>query len=147
MEESSSAGKRSTAVEPSATAGCGALDSAPAASRSSTALLPRHENGTEIPRRDRLGQDLERTTAVARREGRLGDNPDVALVRPGRCACGNPGKPFVIIHGGEGYLCLTCFLREARSGRTPRASPPREAQLATALAASGGAEKGNPSFA
>jgi hypothetical protein len=138
MEEPSSAVERSIVVEASTITGCGALDSALAASRSSIALRPPQGNMTESPRRDRLGQDFEKTTAVARtEEDRLGDNPDVGLDQSGRCACGNPGRRFVIIYGGEDYFCLTCFLREARSGRTPRAPRPPKTQLARAPVASG----------
>jgi hypothetical protein len=34
----------------------------------------------------------------------------------GACACGKPGKPFLTIGGEVGYLCLSCFIRDAAGG-------------------------------
>lgn len=72
-----------------------------------------------------LSPRVEKTVTPARTKHQLRGSSDVALDQPGLCACGNQGRPFVTIHGADVSLCLTCFLREAREGRTPRATQSR----------------------
>ncbi len=33
----------------------------------------------------------------------------------GRCNCGAPGKPFVTMDGGTGYVCAGCFAKQVRA--------------------------------
>ncbi|HUI01135.1 MAG TPA: hypothetical protein VLX56_05855 [Nitrososphaerales archaeon] len=32
-----------------------------------------------------------------------------------RCSCGAPGKAFITLAGGSGYLCPKCFVKELRA--------------------------------
>jgi hypothetical protein len=72
-----------------------------------------------------LSLDFGKTIALAQMRQQLADSPKIALDQPGLCVCGDQGRPFVTIHGTDVFLCLACFLREAREGRTPRATQSR----------------------
>jgi hypothetical protein len=48
------------------------------------------------------------------------DDSSSPAPQAGRCVCGNVGKPVVTIEGEIGFLCISCFVREAKGESAPR---------------------------
>src|SRR5690242_8995821 len=87
------------------------------------------ESRQERPERSSSGTGFRSTEVMvscvnargAKALSRLGRDISTAPLKSGRCTCGNVGKPFVTTEGGIGFLCLSCFILEAKA-RITRAS-------------------------